>query len=445
MKGASPLGAALALGAGAAALALAFGLRGGAGGGDVPVVRVERAPFVQEVTAEGNLRAVRSTPLPVPDAGIEDSMTLAWLAADGTRVKAGDPVARFDPQPFRAGLRTSQDALDTQRLLAAKERTESAADLQKLAGDGEIAALELAAAGRFQKKDAMIFSRAERIESEIDGELARQRADHATGAARTRRAVSDAERELIDIERRQAQAGVDRAQRALQALTLTAPHDGILLLRRNLRREPPKVGDSVWPGEPLAELPELGSFEAEVYVLEADAGGLAVGKPARVSLDAAPEVTYAARVARVDTLAKPRFRGSPVQYFAVVLALARTDAARMKPGARVTARLTLDRLDAALAVPREAVFERDGASVVYRRSGTGDAGGSGFVPVRVALGPVGMGRVVIRSGVAPGDALALRDPTRPASATTPAPAGGGAGGGRGAPETAAEIGVRIVR
>jgi RND family efflux transporter MFP subunit len=306
--------------------------------------------------------------------------------------------------------------LETERWKAAKERAQSAADLQKLRGEGEVAGLELDAARRFQKKDATIFSRAERIESELDGALARERASHAAAAERARRDVSAAERGLLAIQSRQAQAGVERAERGLSLLTLRAPHDGVLLLRRDFRREPVKVGDSVWPGLPIAELPDASRFEAEVYVLEADAGGLAVGKPATVALDAFPGISYEATIARVDTLAKTRFRGSPVQYFAVTLALGTSDPATMKPGSRVTARLILDRLPSALAVPREAVFERDGQSVVYRRRGRG------FEPVPVALGPAGGGRVVVRSGLAAGDAVALADPRRPAGAAPAAPA-----------------------
>jgi HlyD family secretion protein len=414
VRGSGPLAAALAL----AAVLVALAAFPGAGrGSDVPVATVARAPFVHEVGAEGNLRAVHSTLLAVPSAGVNDSLVVAWVASDGAPVRAGEPVARFDPRPFRNNLRAAQDALETERWKAEKERAQSAADLAKLRGDGELAGLELAAARRFQKKDETIFSRAERIESEVDGALARQRADHAAAAERTRRAVSQAERELIAIESRQARSRMERAERGLALLTLTAPHDGILLLRRDHRREPIKVGDNVWPDQPIAELPDAASFEAEVYVLEADAGGLAAGKPAMVALDAAPGVSYPATIARVDTLAKPRFRGSPVQYFAVVLAFAKSDPAAMKPGARVTARLTLDRLDAALAVPREAIFEREGQSVVYRRRGRG------FAPVPVVLGPVGRGRVVVRSGLAAGDEIALADPSRPAASE----AGGGSG------------------
>jgi multidrug efflux pump subunit AcrA (membrane-fusion protein) len=87
----------------------------------------------------------------------------------------------------------------------------------------------------------------------------------------------------------------------------------------------------------------------------------------------------------------------------------------MKPGARVRAVLTLDEVPRALAVPRQAVFTRGGRTVVYRR------GAGGFQPVPVTLGPSGMGRVVIASGLKPGDTVALGDPERlPDAAPGPA-------------------------
>ena len=88
--------------------------------------------------------------------------------------------------------------------------------------------------------------------------------------------------------------------------------------------------------------------------------------------------------------------------------------------------LHLDERASALTVPRQAVFEREGKMVVYRQ------GTSELEPVEVTLGPGSAGRVVIESGLAPGDVVALADPNRkrersetpqPGSSTpgTPAP------------------------
>jgi hypothetical protein len=154
-------------------------------------------------------------------------------------------------------------------------------------------------------------------------------------------------------------------------------------------------------------------MQAEVFVLEADAGGLKPGRPATVTVESAPGVSWPAKISRVDSLAKPRIPGSPVQYFAVTLALDHTDPRVMKPGQRVQSTLFLEEVKGALLVPRQALFDREGRSVVYRR------GDRGFAPVEVKLGPSSLGRVVIAAGLKPGDVLAMRDPTRPAGAPPP--------------------------
>jgi HlyD family secretion protein len=399
----------------------AFLPRGGQGAGEVPTLRVEPRPFVHRVPAEGNFKATRATAIAVP-RGIEGPLRIAWLAPEGTLVRSGEVVVRFDPTDMEKALRDAEDELAKARLKTDKERSESAAEIEKLGADARVAELELDAVRRFQKKDATIFSKSERIESELDGTLAGARAEHAREAERVRRRLSKAELDLLAIQARQAGFKIESARQGLRSLSIVAPHDGILVFRRDHRGTPPRVGDSVWQGQPLADLPDLAQMEAEVYVLEADAGGLGLGKPATVEVEAVPGSAFPARIARVDALAKPRLRGSPVQYFAVVLALPKTEPAWMKPGARVRALLTLDELPRALAVPRQAVFESGGRTVVYRREATG-----GFTPVPVTLGPSGMGRVVIAAGLKPGDTVALRDPTRGPEPSGPAGSSGGTG------------------
>jgi multidrug efflux pump subunit AcrA (membrane-fusion protein) len=419
----------LLLAALAALLSTAFLPRGpGSSGGtaDLPTLRVEPAPFVHRVPAEGNLRATRATAITVPP-GVDGPLRIAWLAPEGAVVKAGDPILRFDPTDMEKALHDAEDDLAKSRLKVSKERAESSAEVQKLAVDARIAELELEGAHRFQKKDETIFSRNERIESALDGGLAGARARHAHAAEEGKKQVSEAELDLLAIQGRQADFKIGEARKGLAALSVTAPNDGILVYRRDYRGNTPRMGDTVWQRQPLADLPDLARMEAEVFVLEADASGLAVGKPATVELESAPGSTYAARIARVDSLAKPRLRGSPVQYFAVVLKLRGTDAARMKPGARVRALLTLDEVPRALAVPRQAVFERGGRTIVYKR--VDKRGTSGFTPVPVTLGPSGMGRVVIASGLQPADVVALGDPERgPEGGTGDAPGSSGAGG-----------------
>ena len=392
----------------------------GLGRDDVPVARAERGDFGRHVEAEGNLKAVKATVLTAPMEA-QGALKIAWLAPDGSRVASGDVVIRFDPTDAEKNLSDGQAERQTAENRISGRRAEGEGTLRNLDRDAGMAGLELKYAREFQSKDPDIFSRIEIIESQLDESLATRRKDNAEAVRGIRDRLTKLDLDLLAIERHKADLKIEQAKKGLAALEVRAPHDGIVVLQREWRGVP-KVGDTVWKGQPLAEIPGLDAMEAEVYVLEADAGGLAPGLPAEVTLESRPDRTFAAKAIKVDALAKPRVNWVPVQYFGVTLELKQTEPEIMKPGQRVRARLTLDARKDAISIPREAVVEKDGGKIVYRRRGFG------FEPVKVELGPAALGRVVIEKGLSAGDVVALRDPTRPAGEGAPKPSERGTGG-----------------
>jgi HlyD family secretion protein len=369
----------------------------------VPMYQVEETTFVHEVSAEGNLRASRSIGIGVP-SGVPSPLKIAWTSPDGSAVRKGEVVVRFEPTDFEKRLLDGRADQASAQAKADKERELAALAQRTRERSATLSALELEKAREFQARDPEIFSRNQIIESGIDEELSAARRDYADEAQRIEAAVSKNKVEQIAVEQRQAELAITRANKGLANLELRAPEDGVILFARDWLGNVAKVGDSVWEGKTIASLPVLGEMEAEVFVLEADAGGLKVGKPARVVLESHAERVYSATIASIDTLAKRPQNAVPTQYFGLVLAFERTEPEVMKPGGRVKATLVLDS-QKALSVPRHAVFERDGKRVVYRwQSGQ-------FQAVPVDLGATTPGRVVVSAGLNAGDQIALADPS----------------------------------
>ena len=414
----------LALGLSAAVL-VALGLTAAAlrpgPADDVPTLVVKKAPLDRTVRAEGVLRAVEATPVRVP--GDDVSLKIGWMIEDGTPVREGDVVIRLDPSATVKLLADGRAERATADRRGEKESAESGAIVANLGRDAEQARRERTTAETFQSRDPDLFSRHEIIEADIDVGLATQKERYAVGSRSEREALGQTNRDLVALDGKKAQLKIDKAERELAALELKAPHGGIVVLKRNWRGELPQVGQVVWSSQTLAEIPDLTKLEAEVWVLEADAGGLAPGRLATLSLEAHAGAPVAATVKSVDALARPRLRNVPIQYFGAVLSLSSTDPVRMKPGERVVATLDLGGEKEALVVPRHAVFERNGKTVVFRRSA------GAFSPVPVTLGAGALGRVAIVSGLAEGDVIALVDPEeRPAPNPSPASGSNPAGG-----------------
>ena len=371
-----------------------------------PVATFDVRPgrFVREVEARGTLKAVTATPIVAPVQS-RRAQKVAFLAQDGAFLKKGDLVVEFDPYDAQREAADSQADLAAAKAKIEKAKAEGGKNQRSIAIDREVARGNLSRAEQFKLTDETLYSRNQIIESRLSRELAAVQLDVSGKRLAASSTLSAAERALGEIDTAKANLKLDRARQSLGALRVTAPHDGLLVLERNWRGETTFVGDTLWPGQKVGELPDLSRLEAKVFVLEADGAGLRPGLLARVVIEGRPGEEHEAKVARVEPLAKTTGWQSPVRYFEATLSLARTDPATMKPGQRVRATLRLEEAEGVLAVPRGAVFDRDGRRVVYKRQG------AAFVPAEVTIGRQSVSRVVIDKGLAAGDVVALRDPT----------------------------------
>ena len=382
---------------------------------------------MRKVRAEGVLKARTSTPLTAPGQSL--SLKIGWMIDDGARVRKDDVVLRFDSSSSRRDLRVGTSDRRTVDGRTTKERAESGAAVSNLGRDAVQARRDLDAARTFQSKDPELYSRNEILEADIDVGLAERREGNARTTRGVREEISASSIELLAIERRKADLVVGKAEKELAALEIRAPHDGIVVFQRDWRGELPQVGQTVWSGSTIAEIPDLATLQAEVWVLETDAGGLAAGRRATVFLEARSGEEIPGSIRRVDTLARPRQRGVPVQYLGADVELAKADRSSMKPGQRLVATLFLGEERDVLSVPRPAIFEREGRQVAWRRkSGVWEV-------VPVTLGAAALGRVVVASGLSSGDEVALADPSKPLPARGTASGGSSpgpplAGGGR---------------
>jgi HlyD family secretion protein len=388
---------------------------------DVSTFEVTKGRFVREVEARGKLEAVRATPVIVPPESGR-AQKVAFLERDGARIEKGQTIVEFDPYDARREEADGQADLAAARARIAKAESEGTKNERSLTLDRDVAKEELDRAETFELTDEELFSRHQIIESRIDKELFEKRTDVADRKLDQTGHLSDAERALGQIDAGKARLKIDIAEKGLRSLRIAAPHDGLLVLERNWRGEVTFVGDTLWPGQKIAELPDLSELEAHVFVLEADGAGLKTDLQARVAIEGQPGREHEAKVARVEPLAKTRDYQSPVKYFEAVLALARTDPETMKPGQKVRAVIRLEEAEDVLAIPRGAIFDKDGRRVVYRRQG------GSFEPVEVRIGRQSISRAVVESGLSEGDRIALRDPTESASQVV-APSGEAATGG----------------
>jgi multidrug efflux pump subunit AcrA (membrane-fusion protein) len=190
---------------------------------------------------------------------------------------------------------------------------------------------------------------------------------------------------------------------AIRRMTVTAPRAGTVVYIADGQGEKKKVGDSCWRGQGVLEIPDLRTMRAEGEIDEADAGRVAVDQRVTLRLDAHPDDVFTGRVRSIGGAVRSRSEVDPLKVVKLGIDLDRTDPQRMRPGMRFTGTVEIERVARALVAPAEAVFNRPGGPVVYRKTGWGNE------EVRPALGRRNDRLVEIKSGLKPGDRISRRD------------------------------------
>ncbi len=195
---------------------------------------------------------------------------LDWLGvAEGSRVKAGDIIARLDARDLTAQLESATASIKVAR--AAIEQAEA---------ENRDAAASLSRTEDLLKQKFV-------SQSALD--TAKARADRAAaGVASAKASVAVAE------------ANARNAQVAVDYTHIRAPFDGIILSKSA------NVGDMVTPFSSAADskgavvtMADMSTLEVEADVSESSLSKVSVGQPSEITLDALPDVRFRGTVSRI--------------------------------------------------------------------------------------------------------------------------------------------------
>jgi len=359
--------------------------------------RVHRGTFVHNIVLTGQLDAARGNLIAVPPLPTWQT-SIKWLAVDGSEVKAGERVVELDNSAFITDLDSKRQAVIQATQELQQKEAEWAADLQQKQLEFDKKESELAKAKLEAAVPQEILSSREFEDRQMKLKRAGVEHDKARDIVRSQKRSIAADRDNLLLKLQRANRAVETMQKAIDALVLRAPRDGIVVVR-DLPWEGRKLqsGDGVWIGFPLALIPELASLQVIASLPDVDDGRIAIGMPARVTLDGYPSVEFAGTVSDIAAVAQEDNRNSLRRSFRVVVKLDQIDPARMRPGlsARVVIRSEAQR--DALLVSR-AALDFDGTSPRVRLAG------GRLVPVKV--GACNAQECVVLEGLQEGQRIA---------------------------------------
>lgn len=381
---------------------------------DPPSTPVLRGAFTVSLELSGELAAVRSVPVVVPDIGTGAQVT--FIAPQGQRVGADDVVVELDRSELERQLIDARNRLEIAKTRIGQGEAQLELRLADLSAAVERSELSLQGS-KMRVTDSEAVPRVERESARLDVQAATLALDQARASLEQARLQGEAQLELLAIQARQGREKLERIKARLAATTLRAPEAGVVVHAEAPEGRPVGQGYMVYPGTTVVLLADPTGLQVETWVHELDAGRLVAGQRVAVVLEAYPERTFAGQVVSIGDMAVSQGSAGPGKRLLSIIALDELDEA-MRPGMSVRAEIEVEHLEDVLSVPREAVFEDGERSYVLLR------GSAGWEQVTVQAGTTNDTHMVVEGELAAGDKVALARP-------------GGAGS---APGSAGEVG-----
>ena len=368
----------------------------------IPVYEVTHTALDIVIPGTGELEAAKAQLIASPG---NTPMTIGWLAEENSLVKKGDVVARFDAEQLALDSRKEELEMmlldrDMHQKQAEKYQKEGDLDSEKVFISKEFNFVDT-----FAIDDLRLYSKLEIIETLSNRDYLGAKEQFIEWKQDSIGEQIQSAVEVLDIRKDGHQAKYQQHKKALAELEVLAPYDGMLIFEKDWRGEKPAVGQTVFPGNTIAKIPNLDVMQAKVYVLDKNAIGLQAGQKVNVTLDAYPEQQFTGTLNNVSGYSRTIKRGNPTKYFELTITI-EGQSPVLQPGSKVSVEILAGRQLDKIVVPMQAIFNEQGNSFVYLKDG------DEFVRQPVVAGQKNLYFVEITQGLESGDVIALSSPEK---------------------------------
>lgn len=372
----------------------------------IPTVRAVRGVLLRTLRLSGSISAknyasIAGPVLRAPDAG--RGLVLIYVPPFGAMVRKGDVIARIDSQAMKDHLDDVEATVDQSAMDLKKLRSQQLATRQALE-QSVLAARAVWDKAKLDLQTLAVRSVIQREQYKLAEEEAKATYDEVRSELGLLAERQAAEWNIAEFNQQYQIRHRDRHRVDVERCVLTSPMDGQVVMKtivRNGETGQVQLGDELAPGQPFMRVVDPASMELDATVNQVDADQVRLGQKATVHFDAYPSLVVQGKVEAVGTLA---VSGRRVTYWVrqvpVRISIDGRDT-RVIPDLTASADVVLGEQDGALLIPREAVQENAGKTIVYVKEG------DNLLPREVGLGLANNTQVSVTSGLQAGDQVAL--------------------------------------
>jgi len=368
------------------------------------IVSVKKGDFIVNVATTGELVAQKSVPIKGPE-GLREfrifDIKITDIILDGTVVKKGDYVAALDKTDITTRIKDIELDLEKYESQLINTRLDTALTMRGARED--LINLHFDVEGKQITVDQSIYEPpASQRQAKIELDRAKRTYEQAVRNFKLKLAKSNAN--MGDIQRTYniSKQRYDKMTKTVDAFTITAPQDGMVVQKRNWDGSKQGIGTTMsgWDNV-VAEMPELKQMISKTYVNEIDVSKVKVGQKAEIRVDAFPDKRFGGIVQSVANVGE-RMRNSNAKVFEVIIRATSVDSL-LRPAMTTQNLITTWTKKNVRSIPIESVHSINGISYVFRGNKTRQ---------EVKLGQSNDNEIIVLDGLFDNDKIYLNPPEK---------------------------------
>ncbi len=264
---------------------------------------------------------------------------ITFMAPEGRMIKEGKPLIGFDSSQIEQTLRDKKN-----ELLTAEKKLETS-HLKNDAKSEELK-LKFAEAEMNLEKNDRKWQQSKGLESIIETKklaiLQKISVDEVLKYKQTiekNKQLSLVKVATVENDVFRLKNEIKQYQDSIERMMVKSPKSGIVVYKTDRRGEKHSVGDTVWMGQQLIELPSLDAMMIKAEILEADAGRIAVGQVVDIVVDAASDRVYKGKIKGLGSVFRRKSKDQPNIIFDAEISIDNADPNIMRPGMAVRVKI----------------------------------------------------------------------------------------------------------
>lgn len=369
------------------------------------IVTAKKGTFRIEITTSGELEAKNSIQIPGPSVqsvGIWQ-VKIDKLVDEGTVVKKGDYIATLDKSELSNKMMNADTEFQKSQSQFSQAELDTALTLRQ--ARDELINLKYAVAERQIVLEQSQFEPPATIkQAEIDKEKAERAYQQAKENYKIKYQQSRAKMQLASANLDRAQRELTKLQGLIDAFTITAPEEGMVVYVREWNGARRATGSqiSTWDFT-VATLPDLSTMISRTYINEVDIRKIAEGQEVILGLDAFPEKRLTGSVVNVSNVGEQK-PNSDAKVYQVNILINESDTT-LRPAMTTSNTIISEVLEDVVFVPLECLHSQgDTLTYVYKKEGLAT------IRQEVRIGKANANEVVIHRGIDEGESVFLSTP-----------------------------------